>query len=143
MSLPNSYTPGPTQPKHRPPVGDEVVQVGVAHHPLVGHVGRDEAVAVEGDVPHGVPGTDGRERSSRLSPLELSTSHLCCCGLRSLELQGTLELSKPGFSFIEEETGPPEGQCLASVPKASSSKATRQAYSVNTSQRPCARWLMP
>lgn len=98
-------------------MGDEVVQVGVAHHPLVGHVGRDEAVAVEGDVPHGVSGTDGRERSSRLSPLALSTSHLCCFGLGSLELQGTLEPPKPAFSFTEEETGPPEGQCLPQFPK--------------------------
>lgn len=32
----------------------EAIQVGAAYHPLVGHVGRDEAVAVEGEVTNGV-----------------------------------------------------------------------------------------
>lgn len=47
------YKLSPTH--HSPPVAGEVVQVGVAHHLLVGHIGSDEAVAIEGHMAHRVP----------------------------------------------------------------------------------------
>ena len=38
----------------------EVVHVGVAHHLLIGHIGGDQAVAIEGDVAHRMPGATGK-----------------------------------------------------------------------------------
>lgn len=52
----------------------EVVQVGTAHHPVVGHVGRDEAVAGEGEVADGVSGTQGESTLLKISSLE--TEHV-------------------------------------------------------------------
>lgn len=52
----------------------KVVQVDTAHHPLVGHVGCDEAVAVEGEVADGVSGTQGESTLVKVSSLE--TEHV-------------------------------------------------------------------
>lgn len=91
----------------------EVVQVSVAHHPLVRHVGRDEAVAVEGDVPHGVPATHGDARQGK--PAEARILPLLP-GPQSGELRGAPEPPKPGSSFTAEETGPPRASVWLPVP---------------------------
>lgn len=72
----------------------------------------------------------------RVGPREL-TSYLCYEGLTSVELHRAPEPSKPGSSFTVEETGPPEGQCLASRRPGHS-----RAYSVHASPWSCTLWLM-
>lgn len=89
----------------------EVVQVGTAHHPLVGHVGRDEAVAGEGEVADGVSGTQG-EHSGKGKCIGNSTSCICCQSWK-LRTTGPLEPSNPGVSFTEDTT---PGRCLTLVP---------------------------
>lgn len=51
----------------------KVVQVGVAHHLLVGYVGSDQAVAIERDVAHRMPAATGNS----IVRLESSLLWLC------------------------------------------------------------------
>lgn len=61
----------------------EVVHIGVPHHLLIGHIGSDQAVAIEGDVAHRVPGAMGKNTVR----------------LESLPWLSTLELSRQTFHY--------------------------------------------
>lgn len=79
----------------------EVVEVGVPKHLLVGHVGGDQAVAIEGDVAHRVPaGGESTVRQEQPFPAVCS---------RALE----------ALSTMEKELGP-----ALAAPRAGGSKAS-------------------